>query len=149
MGKMNSKCRHEWIVVALLPLLFAALVAATPLQETSGKPDDFSAAIGRQTFQTYCASCHGTTGVGDGNVAQYLRVKPTDLTTVKKNNGGYYPFKTVVEIIDGKLSVKGHGHGEMPVWGDAFTRTGGGHTDEEVTTRIDQLTHYIWSIQKD
>jgi mono/diheme cytochrome c family protein len=35
---------------------------------------------GRNDFMTYCAPCHGATGVGNGAVAKSLPIPPLDLT---------------------------------------------------------------------
>ena len=38
--------------------------------------------IGEQEYMTYCASCHGADGTGDGPLAAFLTVKVPDLTVV-------------------------------------------------------------------
>ena len=49
-------------------------------------------------FETACAVCHGTSGRGDGNLVQFLNVKPTDLTKLSANNDGVYPFLRVFQV---------------------------------------------------
>jgi mono/diheme cytochrome c family protein len=71
-------------------------------------------AAGRATYEKICATCHGTTGKGDGPAAAALPVKPQNHT-----NGQYmntltdeYLFKIVKE---GGASV---GKAQfMPAWG--------------------------------
>ena len=49
--------------------------------------DRSEALRGSNSFSRYCASCHGSSGVGDGTVADVLKVKPADLTQMQKKNG--------------------------------------------------------------
>src|SRR5713101_3052138 len=49
----------------------------------------------------YCAVCHGTDGKGGGPAATALKVPPTDLTLLSKNNGGKYPALKVTGAIHG------------------------------------------------
>lgn len=42
------------------------------------------------------------------------------LTTLRKKNGGVFPFIRVYETIDGRVKVRAHGPREMPVWGNSF-----------------------------
>jgi mono/diheme cytochrome c family protein len=130
--------------------LFAAfaVIAQEAGKPDPTKPDHGAAAVGSSLFRSYCGSCHGTSGVGDGPVAEFLNVKPADLTTVAARNGGKFDFATVVQVIDGREKVKGHGHGEMPVWGDAFKIASGGANEEQTRRKIEQLAHYLWTIQK-
>lgn len=133
-------------ITGFLALLITLLVAAAAVGEDAVDPT--KASMGAGAYRAYCASCHGTTAEGTGDVAQYLRVKPSDLTLLAQENGGTFPFEMVVKVIDGRKSVPGHGQGEMPVWGDALLVAGGGHTEAEVTEKIEQLAHFLWTLQK-
>jgi cytochrome c len=73
--------------------------------------------IGKSEFMSNCAACHGVDGKGNGPVANALKTRPTDLTTLAKNNGGVLPVNALHEIIDGRNTVASHGTREMPVWG--------------------------------
>lgn len=101
--------------------------------------------IGSSEFRVSCASCHGVGGRGDGHLAQYLTVKPTDLTTLTKNNDGDYPFLRVFQIIDGRTQVAGHGERAMPVWGDRYKLE---NAEAYTRARILELVYYIQNIQQ-
>jgi mono/diheme cytochrome c family protein len=102
---------------------------------------------GGALFKTYCASCHGTSGRGDGPVAEHLKIPPANLTQIAKRNGGTFPADQVFEIIDGRQVVKAHGDSQMPVWGDAFSRTADADEDS-VKRRIEALVAYLEKIQE-
>ena len=76
--------------------------------------------IGKSEFQSSCASCHGTDGKGNGPVSGQLKVAPSDLTILAKNNNGVFPTNAVYEIIYGSKTVPAHGTREMPIWGERF-----------------------------
>lgn len=105
-----------------------------------------SPASGKEMFVSYCASCHGTDGKGDGPAATALKNPPADLTTLAERNGGRYPEAKVSSILSGKASVAAHGTQEMPVWGPVFWRMSQGHA-VEVQQRIVNLNDYIKSLQ--
>lgn len=111
------------------------------------QPDKQAAVVGAGLFRSYCASCHGASAQGDGSVAEFLKVKPANLTEIADRNNGEFPFDKVRDIIDGRVKVKGHGHGEMPVWGDAFQVAAGGASDEQVDQKILNLTQFLWTLQ--
>jgi len=141
--------RFRWFLPAGLPLLLAAAFAQTPLAGEEPPRLDLSAAgMGRSTYKGYCATCHGRDGRGDGPLADQLRVAPTDLTQLAKENKGEFPCDKVVRLIDGRETVRSHGSPDMPVWGDAFQRAASGGDAAKTKARIEQLTHYIWSIQE-
>ena len=98
-------------------------------------------------FRTYCASCHGKEAKGDGPLAENLRVRPADLTLIAKRNKGTFDADKVHRIIDGREAVKGHGGTDMPVWGDAFKRSGEGFSETAVKARIDAIAEHLKSIQ--
>jgi nucleotide-binding universal stress UspA family protein/mono/diheme cytochrome c family protein len=102
---------------------------------------------GGEVFRTYCATCHGTSGRGDGPLAGSMRRRPADLTEIAKKNGGEYPSEIVFRTIDGQTPVRGHGGPDMPVWGDAFARSRDGGDAVTVKERIDSLVEFIRTLQ--
>ena len=103
---------------------------------------------GSSIFRTYCASCHGEGGRGDGPLSESLRTRPPDLTGIAARHDGVFPTEKIYRIIDGREQVRGHGRTDMPVWGDAFFRAGENATRESVETRIRKLVEFLDSIQR-
>jgi len=101
---------------------------------------------GKDMYTAYCAVCHGTDGKGVGPAASALKVPPTDLTLLSKNNGGKYPSLKVSSSIRGESATPAHGSKDMPVWGTLFWSMSSGH-EGEVQQRVTNLTHYIESLQ--
>jgi|SRR5271165_2929446 len=101
---------------------------------------------GKDMYIAYCAVCHGTDGKGGGPAASALKVPPTDLTMLSKNNGGKYPALKVTASIHGEAALPAHGSKEMPIWGSLFFDMSGGH-QAEVQQRVANLTKYIESLQ--
>ena len=140
--------------IMLLVAVVALLVPGTPgyAQDDRESPG-FAVFSGRVTFQRYCASCHGPEALGDGNIAQYLKVQPADLTQLQAKNDGAFPTETIHEYIDGRQDVRGHGTREMPVWGEVFQSTlseprpGEEEGEQRADRIIHQLVMYLESIQ--
>lgn len=128
-------------------ILLATAALALPLVAEE-KLDEVAAASGEGIYLTYCASCHGVGGGGNGEVAEVLKQAPTDLTRLSGPNGGDFPYDRMVETIDGRRGVGSHGTREMPIWGGALRRSEGGLSEPQAQTKIRQLVHYIWSIQR-
>ncbi|MCO6475531.1 MAG: cytochrome c [Phaeodactylibacter sp.] len=104
------------------------------------------AAAGKSLYQTYCQSCHGEAGKGNGPVAQYLVLPPADLTRIALRRDGAFPEKEIQQVIDGRREVRVHGNSEMPVWGDAFRQEGPSEKAEE---KIRKLVAYLKTIQEE
>jgi mono/diheme cytochrome c family protein len=113
------------------------------IQVPSTGPDD----TGARLFRTYCASCHGSAGRGDGPMALQLRRMPPDLTQYTRRNGGVFPSEQVYRIVDGR-GVVSHGDREMPVWGDAFRLAFGGPGPDVIKARIEAIVRYLEGIQE-
>jgi mono/diheme cytochrome c family protein len=79
--------------------------------------------IGKFEYLNSCASCHGTTGKGDGPVVKSLIKPPTDLTRLSETNSGVFPFARIYDVIDGRFELAIHGTRDMPVWGEIYKRS--------------------------
>jgi mono/diheme cytochrome c family protein len=97
-------------------------------------------------YTAYCAVCHGIDGKGGGPAASALKVPPTDLTLLSKNNGGKYPALKVSSSIRNESDLPAHGSKEMPVWGTLFWGMSSGH-EGKVQQRVANLSKYIESLQ--
>lgn len=129
-----------WIAVSLAALTVSAAAA----QEMSN---------GEQEFMNSCAVCHGVDGKGDGPLADTLRKRPADLTTLTRRNGGEFPYWRVYATIDGRGMIPEHGERDMPVWADQFlpddVKRYGPYGGEAVTTeRIHNLAGYVQTLQR-
>jgi mono/diheme cytochrome c family protein len=111
------------------------------------KDDAVASISGSYTFRTYCASCHGTDGKGDGPLADSLRYHPPDLSLIAARNGGGFPMERIVRIVDGRDPVKGHGGPDMPVWGDAFKNADTGYDDKRVREKIRSVVDFVRTLQ--
>lgn len=100
-------------------IALAAFLVAAPTM-AFGQPSLDPVEIGRTEYKSFCASCHGDEGRGDGAFGAYLTRKPSDLTGLSRNNGGVFPFARTFEVILGEVDVPGHGTREMPIWGTYF-----------------------------
>jgi mono/diheme cytochrome c family protein len=100
---------------------------------------------GRDSFDRYCATCHGASGKGDGPVGASLKARPADLTTLARRRGGTFPRAEVLAFIDGTgREIPAHGPTEMPLWGGIFR-----WLDSEARTkvRLNNLVAYVESLQ--
>jgi mono/diheme cytochrome c family protein len=129
------------LIVALAGLGFQGVAPARSQPQGGG-----GGAEGATLFMSYCASCHGVRGTGSGPMAPVLRHEPPDLTQLSKNNGGMFPAARVHRIVEGR-DVESHGDRDMPVWGDAFTTTREGRSQEAADRRIAAIVAYLSSIQ--
>ena len=102
---------------------------------------------GRATFQTYCVTCHGSEGRGDGRLAAHMKRKPANLTEIARRNGGEFPTELVYRTIDGSQPVRGHSGPDMPAWGEMFLKSREGGAAADVRLTIDSLVRFIESIQ--
>jgi mono/diheme cytochrome c family protein len=105
---------------------------------------------GRAYFLRYCASCHGAEGKGNGTVSRSLKIKPADLTQLKKKNNGVFPFDKVIATIDGRARIGAHGESKMPVWGEIFEKQVSGQKEPATTSaeRVKAIAEYVSTIQR-
>lgn len=137
---MRAHTRH--LILALLILGVLALLATV-----AARAQDFSGYSGEQLYMRFCASCHGTSGQGDGVVASSLTVMVPDLTRIARRQGGVFPEERVRRIIDGRETRPPHGDRVMPVWGHEFSGHAG-VAGGEADAMVQRLTDYLRGLQK-
>ena len=108
---------------ALLISLTFLVVAAATAQSKSIKtvPLQPTATLeGADSFNQYCAVCHGKDGKGGGPAAEALKKRPADLTQIARRNNGKFDDLIVQNVITGDDVRAAHGSRDMPVWGELF-----------------------------
>ena len=142
---MKNLARYFLACVAALALLLSLPVTGSAADETAGDASQI-VAKGEASYLANCASCHGVDGAGNGAVAEYLTVKPSDLTRIGTDEAGEFPFDAMYKVVDGR-AVQGHGSREMPVWGPAFQGRDEGSSKQVIKEKIVELVYYLKSIQ--
>ena len=74
----------------LLPILLAIAAAASACRPPDAEP------TGKALYLTYCASCHGAAGAGDGPLAASLAKPPSDLRRLAQRNQGRFDERAVM-----------------------------------------------------
>jgi len=123
-----------------------ALRAAGQASVRQTKPALADSLAGRDSYELYCASCHGPAGRGDGPVAPALRTHPADLTVLSQRNNGAFPRDRVRAFVTGTgRTLAAHGTTEMPIWGPMFRAF---ESDARVRERIENLLTHLESMQQ-
>ena len=95
--------------ISILGLTFITLTLGAP-----GLGRAQSAAEGQKLYMTYCSSCHGDKGRGDGAAGKALPVKPADHTDGKLMSS--FSDEFLINIISKGGAVVGKSS-FMPGWG--------------------------------
>jgi mono/diheme cytochrome c family protein len=140
---MSRRLMSYLTALAVAALTLPWVIPVSAAQQPAGNK---SIPAGSGLFSTYCTVCHGADARGTGPLASSLKKRPADLTALARANSGTFPSEMVAKVIDGREGVKGHGGGDMPVWGDAFERSQDAGP-QAVKERIDALVEYIAGIQ--
>ncbi len=133
-------------------MLVAGVMAVCAISPAAGQttwspppPVITDSLAGWDSFEKYCAPCHGTSGRGDGPVAAALRQRPADLTLLARRAGGTFPRERVNGYIIGSArALPAHGSSQMPVWGPIFLAF---ESDLRVQARVNNVVAYIESLQ--
>lgn len=129
--------------IAFLGLGWSAAASARGQQPPGILIDSLA---GEDSFDRYCAACHGTDARGNGALATELRTPPSDLTLLARRNNGEFPRDAVRSFITGVgRTPAAHGTTEMPVWGPMFRAF---ESDARVRERIANLVTYIETLQQ-
>lgn len=154
-GKIKTSKSVDFALrIGLLTLVMLFVLPAIGSAQQTEPDKAFQISKGRVTYRVYCINCHGAKAKGDGNLAELLTVKVTDLTRLKQENEGRFPADDVAKSIDGREEVRGHGMKEMPVWGDVFQTSVAEPSSEDAAdeerarTKIRELVAYLETIQE-
>lgn len=134
---------------AALRTIVALGLAGIAAPAAGAEEETRSLELGKAAYQQYCASCHGSSGRGDGPVAESLATPPLDLTKIAARRDGEFPEGQIAEFIDGRRWVKAHGPREMPVWGEQFGEgtPGSVHHETAALGRILLVVEYLRTLQ--
>ena len=147
-GPARSKAKQ--LAIQLLACALVLSHTAAPLAQTRAPKVAPSLTIdsltGKDTFDAYCAPCHGRSGAGDGPVAPVLRAVPADLRDLSARRGGF-PREEVVTFVTGDgRPLSAHGTSDMPIWGAIFR--GLDPLDARVKVRLQNVVDYVESLQQ-
>jgi mono/diheme cytochrome c family protein len=95
--------------ISILGLTFITLILGGPGLGRAKSP-----AEGQKLYMTYCSSCHGDKGRGDGAAGKALPVKPADHTDGKLMNS--FSDEFLINIISKGGAAVGKSS-FMPAWG--------------------------------
>jgi mono/diheme cytochrome c family protein len=112
-------------------------IRKVPVQPTS-------MSSGLEMFKTYCATCHGAGGKGDGPAASALKKSPADLTQLARKHDGKFPDAYVAAKLKA-VDQPAHGSKDMPVWGPLLSSVS--RDGAEAQLRIANIVQYLASIQ--
>lgn len=132
----------SWILAATGVLGATAVLAQDADQEFT---------VGREEYLVACAACHGEAADGNGEIATMFKDRVPDLTGIAKRNDGVFPLLNVIQAIDGRAVIRGHGN-PMPVFGNRYRAeaTGTAVLGAEALARgrVLELALYLQSIQE-
>jgi mono/diheme cytochrome c family protein len=137
----------RYFVIVLAATCLAAVSYSQNVNNVVINVTPTSAVNGQQMFSSYCASCHGIDGKGNGSAAYKLPVRPANLTTLAAVNRGKFPSAHVTAAIDEGSDASAQMSSLMPAWGLIFDRMG--HFEQfEKVQRETNLTSYIAGLQQ-
>jgi mono/diheme cytochrome c family protein len=145
MRELPVHTRRAVVAAAVTVGIVVTLAATASTAQVKPPRQDYTS--GAYLYRTFCASCHGQAGRGDGVVADVLRQRPPDLTRISLRYGGSFPRAGIFAAIDGRRVVRGHGSTDMPIWGDVLKVTEG-NDDAIVKKRIDALVSHLEALQE-
>jgi mono/diheme cytochrome c family protein len=143
----GAQIMAKTVLVAALIVSVATAVAIGQTRPPAQARLILDSLTGRDSFEFYCATCHGVTGRGDGPVAPALKAPAADLTSLARRNGGMFPRQQVLSLLTGtgRQQPTAHGPSDMPVWGPVFRFLD--PSDVRVKVRIENLVAHIATLQ--
>jgi mono/diheme cytochrome c family protein len=121
---------------------YAGAMSVAPGQTRPPREDYQS---GAYLYKTFCASCHGDHGRGDGPAADLTTPRAPDLSLLQRKGGGTFPRAQVMAILEGSTPQAGHDTA-MPNWRNVLLRDA--RNDEGAyRKRLDALVSHLESLQ--
>jgi mono/diheme cytochrome c family protein len=131
------------------PILVAVLCGisfgSTATVAQTAKPERAAVDRGKASFRESCAACHGEGGKGNGPAPNAMKHRPTNLSALARQKGGFRA-SDVEASIKGTSQVVAHGSPGMMVWGAFFLADANGN-QARADARIRDLVAFIESIQ--
>ena len=141
---MTTSLRRSLLALGVVAAVAPELIVEAQRPQTP--PLILESVTGRDSFEFYCASCHGMTGNGNGPLVAALKTRPADLTSLALRNNGAFPTDRVRGVLVGANgSVAAHGPADMPVWGPIFRALD--PSDPRVQQRIGNIVTHIEGMQ--
>jgi mono/diheme cytochrome c family protein len=138
--------RRMLILMCGLSLALGAVAAAQRKSSTPPASLTIDSLTGKDTFDAYCASCHGRGGAGNGPLAPVLRTMPADLRLLSSKRG-FFPREEILAFVTGTgRPIVAHGTSDMPIWGATFRALD--PSDARVKVRIKNVVDYVESLQQ-
>jgi len=143
---VSSTCRFVVLggAAATALMIMAASAPVSAQKVVKGDAKRIESIQGVDTFNAYCAVCHGKTAKGDGPAAKALTKSPADLTRIAVRRGNF-SRSDVESIILGKQEMISHGTREMPIWGPVLQALS--PDDSFMKLRVANLVDYLQAIQ--
>jgi mono/diheme cytochrome c family protein len=133
------------LIAGVACALSLPVMAEVQIKREAARPT--ASVEGVDSFNSYCAVCHGKTGRGDGPAVPALKAAVPDLTTYAQRHGGKFVHKEVeLAIVGTDKRMPAHGSPDMPIWGPVFSSLD--HDDGTRALRVANLVKYIESLQK-
>jgi len=101
---------------------------------------------GRAKYHEYCIVCHGSGGHGHGQIAKASKMRPTDLTTLRRADG-VFPAEHIDAVLSGRQPMAAHVAPGMLVWPALLGAEANGNEAVAAAIRHD-LIAFIESIQR-
>jgi len=136
----------RFLLTALIAILAVGMGYAQSSSNAITTVKKTTATSGKQMYVNYCASCHGVNGKGDGPAAAALKMPPTDLTALRRNNHGEFPETHIVTVLEYGSEIPSHGSAEMPVWGPILGKMEKANPQVK-QLRISNLIQYLKTLQ--
>ncbi|HUB53370.1 MAG TPA: c-type cytochrome [Terracidiphilus sp.] len=139
--------------LVLAGMILASAVAAArvdrPAKEVAVTVNRTPANDGKLMYASYCSSCHGMDGKGNGPTAPALLSRPADLTALSRNNHGKFPLESVKSALEFGAHGPVHGTVQMPKWGPILDEMDGAYAGQlRGMQRIVALSGYLEAIQQ-